>query len=83
MRQIATLIMPRLLSFKNGGASSARQRRIVRVGLFGAIGVAFWAGMFAVSLKVLFYFKSQEEIGNILAWKLLSMVMVIYFFLLV
>ncbi|NOY68384.1 MAG: hypothetical protein GXP53_02670 [Deltaproteobacteria bacterium] len=83
MRQIATLIMPRLLSFGNGGASAARQRWIVRVGLFGAIGVAFWAGMFAVCLKVLFYFKSQEEIGNILAWKLLSMVMVIYFSLLV
>lgn len=53
------------------------------MGLFGAIGAAFWVGMFAVSLKVLFYFKSQEEIGNILAWKLLSMVMIIYFALLV
>jgi len=83
MRQIAALVRPRVLSFKNSGKSTEKERRTVRMWLFGAMGTAFWAGMFLVSENVLSYFKSQEEIGNILAWKLLSMVMIIYFSLLV
>ncbi len=77
MNDILTLMTPRLLSFRNKKGNTARLL------LLGIIGVAFWGGLFAVSLRLLSYFQSIEELGNILAWKLLSMVMVIYFSLLV
>jgi len=54
-----------------------------RLLLFGTIGALFWGGLFVVSLRLLTYFQSIEELGTILAWKLLSMVLVIYFSLLV
>lgn len=78
MKDIITLMTPRFISFKHekGGGYT-------RLFVFGTIGVVFWGGLFAVSLRLLTYFQSIEELGNILAWKLLSMVLVIYFALLV
>jgi len=78
MNDILTLLTPRFLSFKNSKGGS-----LSRIILLGIIGVIFWGGLFAVSLRLLTYFQSIEELGNILAWKLLSMVLVIYFSLLV
>ncbi|MFH2220356.1 MAG: hypothetical protein ABII68_11955 [Pseudomonadota bacterium] len=51
--------------------------------LFGAAGVLFWGGIFAVSFRVLVYFKSIEELGEILALKLLSMILITVFSLLI
>lgn len=78
MNDILTLMRPRLLSFKN-----KKNGNLTRMLVLGVIGVIFWGGLFAVSLRLLSYFQSIEELGNILAWKLLSMVLVIYFSLLV
>ncbi len=78
MNEILTLMTPRLLSFKNKKGDN-----LSRLFVFGVIGVIFWGGLFAVSLRLLSYFQSIEELGNILAWKLLSMMLVIYFSLLV
>ncbi len=78
MNPIITLLIPRLLSFKNQKNSSA-----VKLFVFAALGVVFWGGLFMVSLRILEYFQSIEELGNILAWKLLSMVLLIYFSLLI
>ncbi|MDA3898874.1 MAG: hypothetical protein PF482_22255 [Desulfobacteraceae bacterium] len=78
MNDILTLMTPRLLSFKN-----KKSGNLTRLLVLGVIGVIFWGGLFAVSLRLLTYFQSIEELGNILAWKLLSMVLVIYFSLLV
>ncbi len=44
--------------------------------LFGGIGFAFWGGIFAVSFRVLHYFKGVEELGHLLAFKLLSMILI-------
>ena len=44
--------------------------------LFGGIGFAFWGGIFAVSFRVLRYFKGVEELGDLLAFKLLSMILI-------
>lgn len=78
MSQIITLLTPRLLSFKN-----TKNNGIGRILVFGTLGAVFWSGLFMVSLRILGYFKSIEELGNILAWKLMSMVLVIYFSLLI
>ncbi len=78
MKDIFTLLSPRLLSFKNN-----RNRGKARLLLFGGIGALLWGGLFVASLRILAYFQSIEEIGDILAWKLLSMVLIVYFSLLV
>ncbi len=78
MNHITTLLTPRLLSFKN--AKNGGKGKLI---VFGALGVAFWGGLFVVSLRVLNYFQSIEELGNILSWKLMSMTLVIYFSLLI
>ena len=44
--------------------------------LFSGIGLAFWGAIFAVSFRVLHYFKGVEELGNLLAFKLLSMILI-------
>ena len=49
----------------------------------GTIGVVFWTGLFAISLRVLSYFKGIEDIGDILALKLLSMLLITSFVLLI
>jgi ABC-2 type transport system permease protein len=48
----------------------------------GGIGIVFWGGLFAVALKVLSYFMGIEQIGDILAFKLLSMLLITSFALL-
>jgi ABC-2 type transport system permease protein len=78
MTQITTLMTPRLLSFKN--KKDISQGKLI---IFGSLGVIFWGGLFVVSLRILNYFQSIEELGNILAWKLMSMALVLYFSLLI
>jgi ABC-2 type transport system permease protein len=78
MNDILTLMRPRFLSFKN-----KKNAHPMRVLLFGILGAVLWAGLFAVSLRLLSYFQSIEALGDILAWKLLSMILVVYFSLLV
>lgn len=39
------------------------------------LGALFWLAVFAISLKLLRYFRSAEDIGNLLAGKLLSMIL--------
>lgn len=51
--------------------------------LLGGIGLAFWAGIFLVSLRVLTYFESVEAIGDVLSYKLLSMLLITLFSLLI
>ncbi len=76
---IITLLSPRLLSFKNSILKSGK----IRLFLFGGIGAALWAGVFAAAFRVLIYFKSIEQLGDILAHKLLSMIFVIMLALLI
>ncbi len=83
MSDILTLLKPRISSVKNSGLSKNRRGSRIKVLLLGTIGVLFWAGLFAVSLRVLIYFKGIEEIGDILAFKLLSMILITSFALLI
>ena len=77
MNDIFTLVRPRLLSFKNASFFRGNtQGSLVKLLLFGGIGLLFWAGIFMVTLRVLYYFKGVEELGHLLAFKLLSMVLI-------
>jgi len=53
-----------------------------RVFMFSAIGLIFWIGAFAIFFRVLNYFNSVEDFGDILAMKLLSMMIITFFALL-
>jgi ABC-2 type transport system permease protein len=82
MNELRLLLRPRLLSFKNGSASQTASSRRIRYLLFAGIGLAFWVGAFLIFYRVLTYFQGVEEFGDILARKLLSMVLLTFFSLL-
>ncbi len=77
MNDILTLVRPRLLSFKNASFfRGKKQGSLMKLLLFGGIGFAFWGTIFGVSFRVLRYFKGVEELGHLLAFKLLSMILI-------
>jgi len=78
MKSIATLLKPRILSVKLKRFSKDNKDALFKLSLFGTIGAVFWGGIFAVSLRVLGYFKGIEGFGDILAYKLLSMVLLTF-----
>jgi len=83
MTEILTLLKPRFWSFKNGRASKSAENQRIKAVLFGAVGLAFWVGIFAVFYRVLIYFQGVEGFGDILARKLMSMVLLTLFAMLI
>ena len=84
MNPIITLLKPRFWSLKSKSLSEKNSKsRLLKLFLFGTVGIFFWGGVFGVSLRVLGYFKSIEELGDLLAYKLLSMVLLTFFSLLI
>jgi ABC-2 type transport system permease protein len=79
MNTILSLIKPRLKAFKNRGRSQKEKKK--RLFLM-VIGLLFWAAIVIVSYRVLSYFKNAEGVGDILAFKLLSMILIVFFSLL-
>ena len=55
----------------------------IRLWCFIGMGAGFWAGMFLISRKVLRYFQRAEDIGDLLSYKLLSVVLITCFSLLI
>ena len=82
MNEVLTLLKPRIWPLKNRGLSKANGNSGASFLLLGAFGLLFWCGIFAVSWRVLIYFKGIEDIGDILGYKLLSMMLVVSFALL-
>jgi ABC-2 type transport system permease protein len=83
MTEILTLLKPRFWSFKNGRSSKSAENQRIKTVLFGAVGLAFWVGIFAVFYRVLIYFQGVEGFGDILARKLMSMVLLTLFAMLI
>jgi len=83
MKDVITLLKPRFWSFKNGRSSRSAKNLKIKAILFGAVGLVFWIGIFAVFYRVLIYFQGIEGFGDILARKLMSMVIVTLFALLI
>ena len=82
MHDIINLLKPRIWPVLNRSARRNAHSSISKLLLFGLIGLLFWLGIFVVSLRVLTYFKGIEDIGEILGYKLLSMILVVSFALL-
>jgi len=76
MNDVKTLLQPRLLSFKNSSLFDKKKNSRMKLSILAAIGLLFWGGILAVSLRVLTYFKSIDELGSIIAFKLLSMMLI-------
>lgn len=81
MREVLTLLRPRFLSFKNRRASGKLKGRRLRLFFFGAMGLLFWGGAFASLYRLLSYFR-RFGFGDIVAYKFLSMALIIFFSLL-
>ena len=83
MNDILTLLKPRIWPLINRSVRKNVRGDLLKLLLFGTIGLLFWLGIFAVGLRVLTYFKGIEEIGDILGYKLLSMILIVSFALLI
>ncbi len=83
MNTITTLLRPRIRSFKNRGLGKDGRKVWIKHLLLGTLGALFWSGVFLVSLRVLRYFRGIEELGDALAYKLLSMLLLTAFALLI
>lgn len=81
MRDLFLLIRPRFISFINRLRFSGRVKNR-RVLLMGLLGSGFCGLSFLLSCRVLIYFQSVEDIGNLLARHLLGMVFLVFFSLL-
>ena len=80
--QVAMLLKPRIWAIKNRNHVSNGGGNPFRLLFVGVLGALFWGGLFAASLRVLSYFKGIEELGDLLAYKLLSMILITSFALL-
>jgi ABC-2 type transport system permease protein len=83
MDDILTLLKPRIWPFTNRSVRQNTRGGFVKLFFFGIIGLLFWVGIFVVALRVLTYFKGIAEIGDILGYKLLSMILIVSFALLI
>ena len=80
---IQTLLKPRWWGTLNQTRGEKKNAGIVKFMIIGGLGAAFWVGALLICLRILRYFSGVEQIGDILAWKFLSMVIVTIFSLLI
>lgn len=83
MKVIFLLLKPRFLSAWNNLHPANKRSFWIRLLIFSIIGLLFWTGTFWACYRVLAYFQGVQDFGNILAMKLLSMVMMTFFALLI
>ncbi|HYW33399.1 MAG TPA: hypothetical protein VE869_17995 [Gemmatimonas sp.] len=73
----AALLLPKwqIARHRAGSFERGDVRRALVVATFGGL---FWFASYAVALKLLVYFRSAEDIGTLLAGKLLSMILLAF-----
>lgn len=81
-RIVFLLLTPRYLALKNRLTRLAPGDGVKTV-VLALLGLAFWAFLFGVSYRVLSYFRTIEGLGDLLALRLLSMVLLTFFSILV
>lgn len=72
--RLATILSPKWLTARSRLRQS-EEGRATKLLLIGGVGLVFWAFVFGVSYRVLRYFRSVEEIGPLLAGKLLGLIL--------
>ena len=72
------LLWPKYLTIRARGTGDRRGRG-ARLTLLSVFGFLFWAFVFGMLYRLLLYFRGVEEIGPLLAGKLLGMVLVGFF----
>ena len=83
MNHTLTLFKPRLWSIRNRTKGKLKKGRALSVCLFGFIGLCVWGGIFVASLRILYYFNSIEQLGELISLKLLSMILITVFSLMI
>ena len=73
------LLTPRYHAIKNRLTRLAPGDGLKTAAL-GLLGFGFWAFLYGISFKVLTYFRAIEGLGDLLALRLLSMVLLTFFF---
>ena len=68
------LLLPKWLTAR-ARAASGEKGRGARIAILGFVGVLFWAFIFGVLYRLLTYFRGVEEIGALLAGKLLGLML--------
>ncbi len=79
---LSVLLRPRLLSTLQGIKPGKKKGNRWRIFIFIFIGAVFWLGAFIIFFRILNYFQSVEGFGDILAQRLLSMIVITFFTLL-
>src|SRR5689334_6773807 len=72
------LLWPKYLTIRARSAGE-RRGRAARIAFLGFFGLVFWSFVFGVLYRLLRYFRGVEEIGPLLAGKLLGMMLVGFF----
>src|SRR5215208_2971793 len=72
------LLMPKLITARVRALAGERGR-VARFALLALIGLLFWSFIFTVVFRLLRYFKGVQEIGPLLAGKLLGLILVGFF----
>ncbi len=75
------LLVPKVLTARSRMAAGERGRG-VRAAILGGIGLLFWGFIFGVLYRLLLYFRGVEEIGPLLAGKLLGLILIAFMSLL-
>jgi len=83
MNHTLTLFKPRIWSFRNPLILKPKKGRTLKMCFFGFIGLCVWGGILAASLRILHYFKSIHELGDLIGLKLLSMILITVFSLMI
>jgi len=80
--KVLALLAPRWWGFRNSLIFGGR-RSVYKNGSLLVMAFGFWAGIYVIFYRVLRYFQAVEEFGDLLAYKLLTMVFLTFFGLLV
>ena len=78
MKDWTNLLLPKFLTFKHRITGSFRQSRI-RLLMMTVLALGFWAVIFILFQKVLFYFRSVGPFGDLLNSGLFALMLLIFF----
>src|SRR5574340_66366 len=73
-----TLLIPRFYALRNRFTRRAPGDGL-KTAVLAVLGTGFWAFLFTISFRVLTYFRTVEGLGDLLALRLLSMVLLTFF----